>query len=73
MNGWRSLMKSKPQGSRFVLLFNPRVHYDKEPCLGVVVSNPIFARMTALSCGYTHWAEVPYPLPRKQSRPKKHV
>lgn len=51
---WHLLAERLPEGDRAVQLF---------PCItdiGIlfVVSNPDYARINALSDGYTHWAEI---------------
>ena len=68
---WRSLKDDKPKGSHWVVLFNPAIYNDSENiAIAVTTSNPYYARANALKSGYTHWCEIPYPLPvnRKRTR-----
>ena len=63
---WIDLHKLLPKGRNAVLLFHPTHQSRDFPGHPVSVSNVSFARLNALACGYTHWAPIPYPLPRKK-------
>jgi len=65
---WIDLRKLLPKGKRPVLLFNPGVTYLELLGHPFTVSNTDFARENAITKGYTHWAPIPYPLPRKKKR-----
>jgi hypothetical protein len=63
---WIPLSERLPKGKQIVVLFNPKWRDDPEFCgICVIASNPNYARINAIKHGYTHWARIPYPLPKK--------
>ena len=60
---WRDIRKVLPKGERSVLIFYPLEDHGHI----VEVSNPAYVRKYAILAGYTHWAPIPYPLPRRKT------